>query len=159
MKAKRKLGMGMKKTVALRSGVVNKARDALKKFNRKINQRGLTKEGAKIAIAAARAAVKESGGRKRVRKPRVLPIPKEGGILPLIPLFAGLSALGSIAGGTSAVVKAVNSAKEARKKLEESQRHNKTMEAIALGKKGSGLYLKQYRKGLGLYLKQQPKNY
>lgn len=44
MKAKRKLGMGMKKTVALRSGVVNKARDALKKFNRKINQRGLTKK-------------------------------------------------------------------------------------------------------------------
>lgn len=67
--------------------------------------------------------------------------------------------MGSLAGGVSGVVKAVNQAKAARQKLEEAERHNKTMEAIAIGNNnnnnrtgGSGLYLKPYKKGLGLYL-------
>lgn len=55
------------------------------------------------------------------------------GILPLVPLFAGLSALGTLTGGAAAVANAVNTSKNAQKKLDESQRHNQTMEAIALG--------------------------
>ncbi|KAJ8910664.1 hypothetical protein NQ315_016042 [Exocentrus adspersus] len=83
--------------------------------------------------------------------PRVIPIPKVGGILPLLPIFAGLSALGTVAGGIAGVSKAMS----------EAQRHNKTMEAIALknSKSGSGLYLKPHRHGVGLFLKPQyPKN-
>lgn len=147
MKAKRKLGMGMKKRVAMRSGVVTKAKDALKMFG-KIRD---IKESSNIALAAAKHAVKKVGGRKRVRTPRVIPIPKQGGVLPLIPIFAGLSALGSLAGGAAGIVKAINSAKTAREALQ-----NKNLESISLGKKGSGLYLKPYRKGLGLYF--NPKN-
>jgi hypothetical protein len=60
-----------------------------------------------------------------------------------------LSALGTLSGGVGGIAKAINSAKAARKQLEESQRHNKTMEAIAMGK---GLFLKPYKKGLGLFL-------
>lgn len=84
--------------------------------------------------------------------PRVLALPaKTGGALPfLIPLFAGLSATGALAGGAAGIMKTVNQAKSARNELEESKRHNKTMEAIALGK---GLYLKPYKTGLGLHLK------
>ena len=97
-----------------------------------------------------REAVKNAGGRSRVRSPRVLPVPsKIGGVLPsLIPLFAGLSATGALAGGPAGIAKAINDA--AKRSLEESKRHNATMEAIALGK---GLYLKPYRNGLGLNLK------
>jgi len=87
-----------------------------------------------------------------VKIPRILPVPsKIGGFLPyLIPLFAGLSATGALAGGAAGVAKAINQAKNAKSQLEESQRHNRTMEAIALGK---GMYLKPYKKGFGLHLK------
>lgn len=125
------------------------------------------KEAAKIALHAARAVVKRNKNPKKswnkYCKYRVISIPKTGGALPLlIPLFAGLSAVGSLAGGTAAVVNAVNSTKNARAQLKESERHNQIMEAIAIGnKRGSGLHLKPYRKGLGLYLNPQlkPKNY
>jgi hypothetical protein len=82
----------------------------------------------------------------------VLALPKKiGGFLPLIPLFAGLSAVGALAGGAAGVAKAVNDAQMARKKYEEMVKHNRTMEAIGL-RRGSGLYLKPYRKGMGLYI-------
>lgn len=50
------------------------------------------------------------------------------------------------------MAKATNEAKDARRRLSELQRHNETMEAIAL-QKGKGLqFLKPYKKGLGLYM-------
>jgi hypothetical protein len=154
MKVKRKLGMGLspqKKTC--RKDIFLRAKRALKNF--KHND---VKEGAKISLAAAKLAVRQAGGRKNVKVPRIIPIPKTGGFLPLIPLFAGLSALGGLAGGAAGITSAVNKVKAARKQLEESQRHNRAMEEIALSKKkGSGLFLKPYRKGMGLFMK--PKNY
>ena len=178
MKIKRKLGMGIKsvkgkkqkkskrrqiaggKSVPLQSGVLKKVRNTMRKFGNKVDQSDGLKLGSKLALLAARDVVKAIGGIKKVRKPRVIPVPKQGGVLPLIPIFAGLSALGALAGGATGVAKAVNDAKLARMNLEEAQRHNKTMEAIAVGKSsGSGLYLKPYRKGYGIYLKQNPKNY
>lgn len=161
MKLKRKLGMGLKKKerkvkkVALRKGIVLKARTALKQLKKIKN----LKEGAKIALSAARMAVKTVGGRKRVRAPRIIPISKQGGILPLLPIFAGLSALGTLAGGAAGIVTAVNKTKNAQKQLDEAKRHNKTIESVLLGKKGGGLYLQPHRQGLGLYLKPSTKNY
>lgn len=155
MKAKRKMGMGAR--VQRRHGF-HKA--ILKNVKRLFNKRNTNsiKKNAGMAVKAARLAVKNVGGRKNIKTPRVLPLPKTGGILPLIPIFAGLSALGALTGGAGAVAKAVLDAKASQNKLEEANRHNKTMEAIALGKKGSGLYLKPYKKGYGLYLKKQQKN-
>lgn len=104
-------------------------------------------------------AEKHSRRKRKINIPRIIPIPKTGGFLPLIPIFAGLSALGSLAGAASGIVKAVNTAKTNNEQLTEANRHNRTMEAISLGKQGKGLYLKPYRKGLGLYLKPyRPKN-
>ena len=105
-----------------------------------------------LAIKGTRGAIKQNGGKKSVKVPQVLPLAakKIGKALPLIPIFAGLSAIGALAGGASGVVKAINDTKIAHQQLEESQRHNKTIEAIAMGK---GLYLKPYKKGYGLYLK------
>lgn len=158
MKAKRKLGMGLKKhrgSVSFRGAIVNNVKRALKKI-KKID----LKSGAALALSAAKVCVKSSGGKKRVRVPRIIPIPKTGGLLPLLPLLGALGAIGSLAGGSAAIAQAVNKVKTAQKQLEESKRHNKEMETIALGKKGSGLYLKPHRSGLGLYLKpSKAKNY
>lgn len=100
------------------------------------------------------AAMKIASKIKQKIKPvRVVQVPKTGGILPLIPIFAGLSALGALSGGAAGVAKAVNDAKKAKQELEEAQRHNKTMEAIAL--RGKGLYLKPYKSGFGLFIKKK----
>lgn len=160
MKIKRKLGMGINKKrqipktkVSLSGGVIKKTRQSLKGLKKsKFDKSDGLSESINLALSNAKAAVKDAGGRAKVRTPRILPVPKRGGFIPLIPLFAGLSALGALSGGAAGVAKAVNDASAARKKLEEMQRHNEKMEAIAIGKKGGGLYLKPYRKGLGLYI-------
>lgn len=156
MKAKTKLGMGIKnkkkKIIKAFRGkgvsfneVIKKARVAARPI-KNIN------EAIKIAMQAAKLAIKN---KNILLPPRIIPVPKSGGFLPLIPLFAGLSALGALAGGTAGVVKAVNDASAAKEQLKEAERHNKTMEAVAL--RGQGLYLKPYKRGFGLFLK--PKNY
>lgn len=105
---------------------------------------------------ALQAAKKQSVNNKNsIKKPRVIPVPKTGGILPLIPIFAGLSALGALAGGAAGVAKAVVAAKDAKNQLHESKRHNQTMESIAMGR---GVYLKPHKTGLGLFLNPDQKN-
>lgn len=46
---------------------------------------------------------------------RIIPFDESGGFLPFLPLFPGLPALGTIARGASAGVKAVMNSKNARK--------------------------------------------
>ena len=160
MNLKTKLGMGLKK----RKTSTKKKKSDKKKCNKKMTSlNAIIKASSKssapgqsaksiitTALKTARSAIKKSGGKSKVKVPRILPVPsKIGGVLPLIPLFAGLSAVGTLSGGAAGVYKAITNAKSARQQLEESKRHNKTMEAIALGK---GLYLKPYKTGLGLYL-------
>jgi hypothetical protein len=135
-----------------RGTIISRAKDAYKKEGGNLRTRF------RAAIVAAKKAVKHAGGPRNIFIPRVIPVRKTGGFIPfLIPILAGLSAVGSLAGGISSITKAVNDAKNATVKLDEAKRHNKIMESIGLGKQGSGLFLKPYRKGLGLYIK--PKNY
>lgn len=110
------------------------------------------KKSIKLALAAAKKVIKN---KKYAKTPRIIPVPKVGGIIPLLPIFAGLSAAGALAGGAAGVAKAVVAANEAKNQLKESRRHNKTMESIAMGK---GLFLKPYKTGLGLYLHPNSKN-
>lgn len=164
MKAKTKFGMGVKNKK--KKGVKNKKKKVAQSFRaivknvsdklKKAKKHDNVKDVIKTALATARIAKKSGGQKKKWKTPRIIPIPKVGGVLPfLIPLFAGLSALGALSGGVSGIAKAINTASQAKKNFEESHRHNKTMEAIAMGK---GLYLKPYRTGLGLYLNPKPKN-
>ena len=72
---------------------------------------------------------------------------KEGGILPfLIPLFAGIAAAGSVAGGTAGVVSAVNSKAAEDSKLRQQREHDARIEAAL---RGNGLFLPEYEKGNG----------
>ncbi|KAJ8912691.1 hypothetical protein NQ315_012245 [Exocentrus adspersus] len=126
-------------------------------------RRGVIKKVAKVLKQSppqTRVAIKNVGGKKKVRVPRIIPFDHSGGFLPLLPILGALGAVGSLAGGASAIAKTIIDAKNAKKKLEEDHRHNAAMESI--GAKGSGLYLRKNRRGgFGLYLKKQqhPKNY
>lgn len=158
MNVKTKLGMGVQRKKRIsknRSKKRSGGKISFRKFIRKAAN-ALKKKKPDNIFRAARLAMSELKGKKKQPiSPRVIPIPKTGGFLPLIPLFAGLSALGALSGGAAGIAKAVNDAKAAQRSLNESERHNKVMEAIALGK---GLFLKPYKKGLGLYLTDEKKN-
>lgn len=175
MKTKAKLGMGLKKknkrvahkrSVKKRETVKSKTKrkhpNVLRQLMTKAKSVVKSKKpetlqsAIKLALSETRKNLPRKNAATNFSSTRVIPVPKTGGVLPfLVPLFAGLSALGALGGGASGVAKAISNANTARKHLEESQRHNKQMETIAMGK---GLYLKPYRKGLGLYMR-TPKNH
>lgn len=100
-------------------------------------------------------SVKNNKKGKRVGKPRTIKLPKySGGVLPLIQIFAGLSALGSIASSAAGIYSAIKRVKSAEKQLQESKRHNEKMETITVGrsKSGNGFYLKPDVIGEGFFL-------
>lgn len=118
---------------------------AMKKARNAISHLGKRRSILENAKVAYQSLMKP---RRRILFPRsrIIPIPKKGGFLPLIPLFAALGALGSLGGGAAAIAKAVTSAKTERDQLEEAKRHNKIMES----RSGSGLYVKPYNAGCGV---------
>lgn len=153
MKTKTKLGMGLQnkkhlcnKKLFLKT--IKTATNMLKKEKPQDIQ-----DAIKIAHKVINKSFK--GNKHNVIVPRIIKLPKTGGFLPLIPILTALGALGSITSGATSIAKAVTSAKNAKKKLDESTRHNKAMETIAMGK---GLYLKPYKKGYGIICKNS-KNY
>lgn len=78
---------------------------------------------------------------KGIRKTNSTPKRKRqqrGGVLPLLPIFAGLSAIGSLAGGASAVAKVIRDSKNA-----------------STG--GKGLYIRPYKSGSGRTHKKRKK--
>jgi len=95
MKAKRKVGGGCGFKAAIKA-----AKNALKK---NIGEKNLMKLSKKC-LTVARKTFKK----RKTKVPRIITIPKKGGVLPLIPIFAGLSALGALTGGVANVVKLAN---------------------------------------------------
>lgn len=147
MKTKLKLGAGKRKTYSMKK-MLSKISSKLKTHKTK-NEKDLIK----TSYGLAKKIVKES--KSKIKIPRIIPLPKIGGFLPLIPIFAGLSALGGLAGGAAGIAKAVNDYKVAKNQLKENERHNKVMEAISIGK---GLHLKPYKKGFAIKTVQNSKN-
>lgn len=157
IKAKVKFGMGHKKT--FRKKQKNKVKPIKKRsiggkmsFANavKVARLALTKNKKKnlrSAVYTALGAVKKI--RKRVQYPRrrVIPIPKTGGSIPLVPLFSVLETLGSLGGSAAGVIKTINEAKLARDKLIEDIRHKNALKTRSIG---SGLYIKPYKNGCGL---------
>lgn len=96
MKTKRRLGAGCGF-----KGAVKAAKTMLRKNIGEKNIKVLIKK----CLTVARKTFKKNKNKNKT--PRVIPIPKKGGMLPLIPIFAGLSALGSLTGGAAAIAKMV----------------------------------------------------
>lgn len=124
-------------------------------------KRGIKKSKAKTvstAIKAALRSAKKTRKGKSVKVPRIIKVPSiSGGILPLLPILAGLGAIGSVVGTATGVAKTIKDLKNAREYIDENKRHNKVMElkvgkGLSMVSKGGGLYLKPFRGG-GLYLK------
>lgn len=138
MKAKLNTGSGLKTF----KNIISKIRSKLKQKTPKTLSSTI-----KMAYSTAKKLAPKSTS---IKMPRIIPLPKTGGILPLIPIFAGLSALGTLAGGAAGIAKTINDYKSSKNNLRESERHNKAMEAIAIGK---GLYIKPYKKGMGIFIK------
>lgn len=142
MKGKLSLGMGNRRRKHNFKAFANSIQRELKKL--KVNN---TQGVIGAALNIAKKLYKRKKG--KIPIPRVISL-KKGGFLPLlIPIFAALSALGAVGGAAANIASAVNKAKEGQKNFEEAQRHNKSMEAIAIGK---GVFLGPYRKGCGIYL-------
>lgn len=108
----------------------------------------------KTALMGAKASLRKSGGKKKIKVPRVIPISsKIGGILPLIPIFAGLSALGSLAGGAASIARAVKNTKAAHDTATVGGRlGTATGTASRTAAIGNGLYLKPYKTGMGIQM-------
>lgn len=132
-------GAGIKKTF---KNIVSLTKSHIKQFKPKCKKAAID-----LAIAVAKELTSDSDS--SVNIPRVIPIPKVGGFLPLVPIFAGLSAAGGLAGGTASIVRAVNAIKAAKERLLELKRHNQKMESLRIGK---GLQLKEHGNGLGIYV-------
>lgn len=107
-------------------------------------------------ISAAMQAAKRFIAGRRAKTPRVIPVPKTGGILPIVPIIAALSALGPLLGGAATVAKTVSDIKSSRDKLAEDRRHNRAMESVKVGR---GLYLKRKKNGYGLVQVSETKHY
>lgn len=125
------------------------------------------RQAVKIGVNAAKAIFNQNEQKPNKTTtinnlPRVIPVPKIGGVIPLISILSGLSALGGVMGGVAGITNAITRISDAKRNFKESQRHNETMEAIALGKTskklGSGVFVGPYKKGLGLFLHEIPKN-
>lgn len=154
MKIKRKMGMGLKKKKksggALSFGsIIRKAKTAVKGVKEKEIQNDSSLLRKKVNDALK--AIGSRAGVRKMSKTRIIPIPKTGGMLPLIPIIAGISKIGAIAGGTSAIVNALRDIVNLRKNMKNSS--DTTQHQV-----GNGLFLAPHRKGYGLFLSPFPKN-
>lgn len=157
MKVKTKLGMGMrrkkrggkkkkrtsKSTIAFGTAL-RIIRNKKKYKKKKITENSPDFERTISSMIADSKRIFKNKKLKNSSVPRVIPIAKRGGVLPLLAVFAGLSALGSLMGGAAHVAKAVIDTKNAKKNIGKSDSET----AI-----GNGMYLKPYKSGLGLYLR------
>lgn len=150
--AKKKKRKAKKKQQVSFAHLVKHAKVAIKEFK---------PDNLNSAVNVALTSTRKIKKGKTIREPRTIKLPSiKGGVLPLVPIFAGLGALGSIVGSAAGVASAINNFRKGQKELSENKRHNETMEAIALGQKnGRGYYLHRSKAGRGFYLKRFPKNH
>lgn len=140
MKHKVKRGMGV--TFAR---LVRESRQAIRKKHQLNGKNGKVLNMNRILKSAMKAARKTAKGRIVIKTPRVIPLPKTGGFLPLIPLLTALAATGTLAGGVTTAAKNIYDMVTKKKQGE--------------SKIGKGLYLRPYKQGMGLYLSPYtPKN-
>lgn len=149
-KMKNKTILNCKKNPKLTSGVavLKKTFNGIVKHTKK-HIRDMKPKCKKVLLELAYDTAQTLASDLPIKVPRIIPVPKTGGFLPLVPIFAGLSATGSLAGGVAGITKAINEYRAAKKRLAELKRHNKEIEAHCIGK---GLELKPYKNGLGIYI-------
>ncbi len=144
-KRKRKM-MKKAKPVSFNS-IVRIAKNSIKKNSKK--RKNLNDNDILGLTSKALKAVHLRGKKLKRIVPRIIPIPKTGGVLPLVPILAGLASISTIASNAPSIIKTIKNIINYRKL------GNGISSPI-----GNGLYLAPYKKGYGLFLNphQQPKN-
>lgn len=97
------------------------------------------RSAARTVASLLTVKMKAGAGMKKKKRRRQIPLAKLGGFI--LPLMAGL---GTAVTAGATVAKTLKDVKNAKKLLEETERHNRAMESIA--KNGTGLFLKPYKK-------------
>lgn len=111
------------------------------------------------AITTALKSVKNSRKGRQIKAKRVIPIPKTGGVLPLIPILAGLSAVGSLAHSAVGIARSLRQINDVKSERPSSPIKVGNGLYLAPYKTGNGLYLSPYKtSGDGLYLRPYSKN-
>lgn len=135
--------------------LITKAVNRLKASDSSLGEKATALAVSGIMKGKVKMGMGSTKPRKKQKKPaknRIVVPPKYGGFIPL--LLPLLGALGALGGGAAGIATAVNKAQADKRMLEETQRHNKVMEAIGKGigrkkqrkkRKGQGLYLKPYK--------------
>lgn len=117
-------------------GLLAKVRRAVKK------EKKLGKKSEEDLSAFSVRAAKKIAKNKKIAVPRIIKVPKRGGLLPLIPIIASLASIGGIASTLSNVYKNIKDVQKGVKEMEEKKRHNKAIEQVNLG---AGVYLRPYQ--------------
>lgn len=102
------------------------------------------------ALAAAKYHKKEH---KSIPHPRIIPVPKTGGILSVIPVLATISALGGLKGGSNGILRAADAVVKSRKNLKKCSKYDKITHVFPIGMSHSNqdIYLEKYKNGFGLF--------
>lgn len=123
----------------------------------KIGMRKAKPQTVQYAVKAALKTAKTLKKGRKVNIPRLIKVPStiSGGILPIIPILAGLASVGALINSTAGVVKTIKEIRNNERAIAENPNRNWNVER----KVGKGLYLAPYagKNGKGLYLK--PYNY
>ncbi len=98
----------------------------------------------KYATKSLTLARKRAKGKKPVKVLRVIPIPKTGSVLPLVPILAGIAAVKTIVGGVDTIVNTDKNIVDAKRKIFPGFK-----ETVPVGK---GMFLSGRTKGYGLFL-------
>lgn len=149
MSAKRRIGAGLK----IKKSKKITFEDNVKRIRKEIRSKKpkTQMEAIHIALKSAHKNVSSTP------KTRMIPLPKVGGIIPfLIPILAAAASLTGVGSGVASIFRTISEINDGKKKILETERHNKSMENIAI-KTGSGIYLRPYKNGFGLSLKLKSK--
>lgn len=166
MKVKRKLGMGISKQTKKKTqsgkGVKSKRNKHMtaKKKGGQITFGNLVQSMRKAIKGKSKDAHSDRGLKSKIKKAlnaigsrkgvvqqngqRIIPIPKTGGALPLIPIVAGLAKIGAIAGGVNGIINTIRNILNLRKSTPTTPDSGQQV--------GNGLFLHRHRKGYGLFL-------
>ena len=126
IKLKRKVGLGMKPRSCKRSRKPKKG-GSNRRRKKRISFKSLLSKSRKVInknlpistnITRVLSTVAQPKGTSIVGFKRVIPIPKSGGILPLVPILGALSAAGLVGKSVSSIVDAVSSVNNLRKSFQ-----------------------------------------
>ena len=153
MKLKRKLGAGIgqsrKKSIKKRSKKRVKGsgitfHQLLQKAKKTVRAKKFKPTDIQAAVNRTLASIKKY--KVRTSPGRVLPIPKSGGAIPIIPILTALKHVGTILRGIGTVVESVKQVKA----IKDQFKHQSTVPETRIG---NGLIVGPHKKGLGIFVR------